>query len=283
MYLLIDIGGTKTRVAISRDGTKLDAISRCPTEQDLAKELEAITTLAGKLTGDQPLDGAAVALPGVLNQARDTLLHSPNLSQWENKPLRSQLETAVGVPVSLANDAAAAGLGEASFGAGQKYNIVAYLTISTGIGGARIVNRRIDPSHAGFEPGHSIIDIDGTHALGCPAPTTLEDTLGGNSILKRYQKKSEEIKDPAFWESFTNHLAIGLNNVIAFWSPDIIVLGGSQMNDVDLAALRQMLATTSRFSPDLPALRRATLGDEAGLWGALALLENKTSQHEENR
>lgn len=275
MYLLIDIGGTKTRVAISADGTKLDKIARCPTQQNLDDELAHITKLIKEIHGEAPLTGAAVALPGILNQTKDMLLRSPNLPQWENEPLVTKLEAVTGAPVHLANDAAAAGLGEATFGAGQGHAIVAYLTISTGIGGVRIVNRQIDPSHSGFEPGHSIIDVDGSHVESAPVPSTLEDTIGGNNIEKRHQKKSEDIKDPDFWQAFTRHLAIGLNNVIAFWSPDIIVLGGSQMNDVDLPQLQEELRSLSLFALDLPILRRAALGDEAGLMGALALLQHQ--------
>ena len=62
----------------------------------------------------------------------------------------------------LANDSDLDGLGEATVGAGKGFNIVAYITVSTGIGGVRIVGGKIDVSTYGFEPGHQIIDADGS-------------------------------------------------------------------------------------------------------------------------
>src|SRR6185437_2466030 len=104
---------------------------------------------------------AAGGIAGVLNKAKDQLLNAPNLVNWINQPLGQSLSDIVSVSVKLENDASLGGLGEATYGSGQGYKIVGYLTIGTGVGGTRIVNGRIDQNALGFEPGHQTIDING--------------------------------------------------------------------------------------------------------------------------
>jgi hypothetical protein len=84
---------------------------------------------------------AVVAVPGRVDYRAGRLEYAPNLSKhWTEKLRVDYLEEKLGLDVALANDADAAAVGEAYFGAGRCYDDVAYLTVSTGIG-AGVVRR----------------------------------------------------------------------------------------------------------------------------------------------
>ena len=172
-------------------------------------------------------------------------------------------------PVFLENDAALAGLGEAVFGAGKGKKIVAYLTISTGVGGCRIVDGKIDENSQGFEPGHQIIFSDKNII-------TLENLVSGTAIEKKYGKKPYEIFDVKIWNNVANNLAYGLHNVAVLWSPDIIILGGSMMKKIGIPVERVKfhLSKILNIFPKPPLIKKSKLGDLAGLYGALAHLKS---------
>lgn len=262
MFLLFDIGGTNTRMAVSRGGESFEepVIFQTPSGFDEAISLFKKTAL--ELTGGG-LTAIVGGLPGILNKDKSSLLDAPNLKDWSGKPIKSELEKAFGAPVFLENDAALAALGEAVYGAGRGKRIVAYFTVSTGVGGARVVDGVIDRSAFGFEPWRQI--IDGTHRLGY--------YISGNGIRKRFGKAPEDIDDSSVWEEAERWLAVGINNAIAFWSPDIIVVGGTvAMRRFSLERVAARLRDIANF-PELPEIVPAELGDKAGLYGALKIIE----------
>jgi glucokinase len=115
------------------------------------------------------------------------------LPDWQRKPLASALSKRLdGAPVYIENDKAVVGLGEATYGAGVGYGIVAYHTVSTGVGGVRTEDGKISRASAGFEPGHQIIDIDGS-LLDDGTSHTLESLVSGYSLEKRRGVKPYEI------------------------------------------------------------------------------------------
>jgi len=263
MFLLFDIGGTNTRMAVSRDGENFEKPVIFPTPVGFDEGISLFKERALELTNEN-MSGIVGGLPGILNKDKSSLLDAPNLKDWNGKPIKSELEKEFGAPAYLENDAALAALGEAVYGAGKGKRIVAYLTISTGVGGARAVSGKIDENVFGFEPGRQL--MDGIHDL--------EYFCSGNSFKKRYGKEPEEISDPAIWEETTLWLARGIHNLTDFWSPDIIVLGGSVMlNRISIDQLRLSLEKINKEHNsflDLPELVLASLGDESGLYGGLA-------------
>lgn len=269
MFLLIDIGGTNTRLAVSRDGATFDKPKIVLTPPDFDEAMAQIETIAQKLSSHANIKAAAIGVPGPLDQAKTMILSAPNLPGWHNKPLKHKLEQKLGAPVSVENDASLAGLGEATVGAGVGHPIVAYLTISTGVGGTRIVNKKIDLNAIGFEPGHQIITSEQDKAL------SLEDCVSGAGLKNRYGKPAEQIADPVIWDKIAKLLAYGLNNVTVHWSPHCIVLGGSVMKSVPLDKLQNYFQQITTIFTKLPDLKLSALGDSAGLAGALTYLTIK--------
>lgn len=275
MYILFDIGGTNMRIAVTRDGESFGDPIVIATPKTFEEGMELFAHHARVLSHGEKVKGVVGGIAGTLTRDKGTLIASPNLPGWIGNPLRGKLHDILGAAVHIENDSAMVGLGEAIYGAGRGFDIVAYLTISTGVGGARIINGMIDESSNGFEPGHQIIDPDNSLCPECEG-NDLESYVSGTAITKRYGVKPHEITDPEVWDTLAKFLAYGLNNTIAYWSPHVIVLGGSMMKTIGIPieGVKKHLREIFRIMPDVTRIEKATLGDLGGLWGAIAYIKN---------
>ena len=265
MYLLFDIGGTYSRFAASPDGQTLGTVEKISTPKNFDEAMLAFSKLVGTLCRGEKIERAVGCSVGPLDTEKSHILNAPNLPDWNHKPLRDTLEKMCGCPVIIENDADLAGIGEATFGAGKGKSIVVYYTISTGVGGTRIVDGKIDVNRFGMEPGQQIID---------PYDPTghLEGLVSGTAIEKHYGKKASKIKDATIWDKVAHHLALGLHNSIVHWSPDIVILGGSVMKSLSSEKVHTELKSIMKIFPGVPPIVEARL-DEPALYGALALLK----------
>lgn len=275
-YILFDIGGTNTRVAVSEDLQKYTDSVTFKTPHDFKEGIAAIVNAVKKLT-DRDIRGMAGGIRGTLDSEKRELAHDSVLSGWIDQPLAAALKKKLKTEVLLENDAAIAGMGEAHFGAGMGHDIVAYHTVSTGVGGAKIENGVIDSYHVGFEPGHQILDIDRT-ILGEDIVPTLENLVSGTAVEERLGVKPYEIpQSDALWDQLASYLAHGLRNTILYWSPDVVVLGGSMilgnprilLNDV-----RKHVNSVMDGESSSPLIVDGELGDLSGIYGGMALLRN---------
>ena len=184
---------------------------------------------------------------------------------WVQKPLYKELFKEFGCQVFIQNDTVMVGLGECWYGPGKDEEIVVYLTVSTGVGGAVFVNGEVEPSAMGFEPGHQIIDYK--------SGTDLEGLVGGAAMEKREGRRAEDISGAEFWDDIALKLAIGLNNTIVHWSPNMIILGGGMMqensNGIKIGDVTKHLTDIVKIFPKLPKIEKGTLGSTGGLYGAL--------------
>jgi len=277
MYLLFDIGGTKTRIAFSEDGEHVGEEDTFETPKEFEAGITKIAEEAEKLTGGREITAAAGGAAGSLSRTKDRFVNAPNLPGWNHHPLAERLATAFGAPVYLENDSAVVGLGEAHYGAGQGAPIMMYLTISTGVGGARIVGGRIDQSAWGFEPGHQIIDIDRTLCTECVSGKA-DDIISGTATAHRFGVKAYEVEDPDAWEELARWSAVVVNNSILHWSPDVVVLGGSMIVGDPAIPIERIKAHLDRFLtvfPEKPVLKKAELADVGGLYGALVFAKQR--------
>lgn len=279
MYILFDIGGTNLRVAASKDGETFGEPKIVPTQKDFDAGIRTLGALARELSEGEKITAAGGGISGVLSRDRSIFLRGPNLEGWNGGEIKKALEETLGAPAFVENDAALVGLGEAVAGAGKGHSIVAYMTVSTGVGGARIVNGHIDVSAMGFEPGHQIIDAGGAlHETSVGGRgVDLEGYISGTAISERYGKKPREITDPVFWDEMARLLAYGLNNTIAHWSPDIVVIGGSMMNTIGIPIdrVRAHLKDILHIYPELPPIEHSALGEVGGLHGALHFVKQQ--------
>lgn len=276
MYIIFDIGGTNTRVAGSNDlktyGTPIKFKTPLSYEEGFKNLCEAIE----KISGGENIEGIAGGIRGPLNKNKTGITNEVILTDWINHEITKDLTARFSAPAYLENDSAIVGLGEAVYGAGKDYDIVAYHTISTGVGGARYVKGQLDVTSIGFEPGHQILDIDRS-IFGKDINHTLENLVSGKSLERRRGCKPYEIpqSDPV-WDELAYYLANGLRNTVLYWSPDAIVLGGSMVVGDPRIYLEDIIRHTEEvlagFVP-CPVILDATLKDEGGLYGAMALLK----------
>ena len=284
MFLIFDIGGTRMRLAISSEGKNISKKEIVDTPKNFEEGMTKFKEVLAKLTGGESIEKSVGGIRR-LNPTKDKLLKDFRLPDWSDKPLKQQLSEITKSTVFLENDTALAGLGEATFGAGKDFNIVTYLTISTGVGGARIVNKKIDENKFGFEPGHQIVDFDWSAKPELKKLNEiegfgqLEAYISGASFEKIYNKKPKEVLDEEVWDESARILAYGLVNVIVHWSPEVVILGGGMMGNpgISIDKVKMYLKDTLKIFPDLPEIKKAELEDAGGLYGALVLLkENRT-------
>ncbi len=279
MYLLFDIGGTNLRMAVSRTGRRLDNCVIVNKPENFKQGVLIIKKVANELSGGKKYKAVCCGIAGMLNPQKTKLVYSPHLQGWISQSLKRELVKAFKTKVFLENDADLGGLGEAAYGSGKNKRIVAYIAIGTGIGGTRIVGKKIDANAYGFEPGHQIICAGKKAYLPPYYLGEWEGLVSGTALEKRYGKKSEFIKQKAAWNYAIEYLNYGLYNVIRLWSPEIIILGGGLMNNTNLSIsniagrLRLHFVKYSRFH--FPIIKKAKLGDMAGLYGALYYIKSK--------
>jgi predicted NBD/HSP70 family sugar kinase len=274
-FILFDIGGTKTRVAVSHDGTTLSEVASFYTpnkpDEGIKKIIEKIT----ELTNGDSVTTISGGIRGVLDEEGRGIVHDDVLASWVDFDIVEALTKKYPVPMYLENDAALAGLGEAHFGAGVGVDLVVYHTVSTGVGGVRISHGVIDAASSGFEPGHQVLDIDRT-ILGDDIEPTLENLVSGTALEKRLGVKPYDIpQEDVIWDELAGYLAQGLRNTILYWSPEAIILGGSMIignPKIPIEAIRKATVAVLDSFVECPFITTASLGDEAGLFGALALI-----------
>lgn len=266
MFLLFDIGGTTTRMAISQTGDKLDDVKLFPTNHNFSEAMEKMHQVSDEFSNGETFHAV---LGGVRSYDRQTgtLFHQPNFPLWGGEPLLATMREMWGKDVFLENDAVMVGLGEAIYGAGKGFDIVAYVTLSTGVGGCRINRGSVDDTEFSFEPGNMLVaGRNGT-------PVCLEQVISGSAIELYYGKNPFELESDQAWEEITEQVGIGLNNVVVMWSPQILVLGGSVAQKINFDKVNLYLKKYCKIYPKLPTVVKATLDEEGGLYGGLAKLK----------
>lgn len=221
-------------------------------------------------------------------------IDSPHtLPGWSGIDLRGTLSARFGVEVRSENDAAAAALGEYWCGGGQGSERLVMVTIGTGIGGALVAGGRIYRGAAGFHPelGHQIVDPAGPRCY-CGTAGCWEQLVSGPAIARarawlRPDPDGEGEPDRAA-ELFAaarlgdpdaahlvgrigRYLGLGLVNVVAFYAPDRVVLGGGVADHFDLLepGIREALDPLGHYHPiTRMTLHRSELAESAGILGA---------------
>ena len=159
----IDLGGTNVRVAkITENGEVLQELKSPSYGMEGPEKVTSnIIDLVKQIEDYKSCVGIGVGVPGPVDTVNRVMKLSSNLKGFTDYPLAKIMEEELGLPTYLDNDANVAGLAEARVGAGKGLPIVYYVTISTGIGGALVVDGKLvsgGRGHAG-EIGNIIVNI----------------------------------------------------------------------------------------------------------------------------
>jgi glucokinase len=308
LLLALDFGGTKHAAAVLKLGESQWLGHRralSPPHADANTDLEIMRSLIQDLLqGTQP-DAIGVSFGGPVDAATGTVRLSHHVEGWENIPLAALLSQEYGVSTRVDNDANVAALGEHRFGAGQGYNSLMYITISTGVGGGWILNGSPWRGAEGMagEIGHTVVDPQGPVCL-CGKRGCLERLASGPYIVQQVREvlrdapdrgqllrdlvkndlavltaqlisQAAEQEDELACEVFAaagRALGISIGNTANLINPQRFVLGGGVTKAG--ACFWDMVRRVARETA-LPEVNfeivPAALGDEAPLWGAVAL------------
>jgi glucokinase len=275
--LVIDIGGTKFSMAVFEQDRMARRESRA-TDKEGGREwmLAQVVSMARDWQREIRFQRCGIGFGGPVNFARQRIALSTHVGGWRDFPLSAHLESLLGIPVIMDNDANTGALGEAFFGAGQGCSPLFYMTLSTGIGGGIFADGKLwrgADSYAG-EIGHLTIRPDGPECL-CGALGCFERMCGGLWLEKDHGRPAKDLlRDPAFVRRYVADLALGLKACIMLLNPARIVIGGGISKAGD-ALFEPLRAELRRQITDWSAARvevaPAALGDDSVLYGALAL------------
>lgn len=269
MFYGVDIGGQNIRVGV-KEGKKLKKLSS-KTSFVFSETIKEIGQMINAL-GARPT-AIGIGSPGPLDWRKGIVLKTPNLP-WVNVSF-SDLGKRFNCPVYLDNDANLAGLGEAKFGAGSGFENVAGFTLGTGIGNFLIRNGEIIHGSLDIEGGHQILDPSGP-LCNCGQRGCLEGYISSTAIGRKYHQEPAKIKDPKIWKEISYYLAWGIANLILITSPDVIILAGGMIKrgKILLGPTVKYLAGFVKIVP-IPPVKPASLGEDAGIYGAITLAEKR--------
>lgn len=264
MYLVFDIGSTRMRVGVSGDLEKIDRYEI----YDTPKEYNEAVALIEKFADGLSIKGVAGCVPGFIGKD-GFIVRSGNLPTWIGQNIQGDIKNIFGVDPVIDNDAVLANLGEWGYGAGRGSDHLAYLTVSTGVGGSISYQGRALPKFTSFEPGQQCLVLDdGTR--------TLESLISGKSMVSELGVDAAGLRDESAWKQIQQYLALGISNLIYFWSPERLVIGGGviEFGKIELDDLTELVM--QRINKDrMPEIKLAELGAIGGLYGGLVLLKER--------
>ncbi len=289
-YIGIDLGGSNVRVAkMDAEGRIVQDVIAPSHGKEGPENIEA--NILGLLEQFDLTDVKSIglAIPGPVDGERNVITMATNIPGCEDYPFAANMEKITGIPVFLDNDANAAGLAEALLGSGKGYNIVYYITHSTGIGGGLIINGKIISGHKGYagEIANVIVDPDAkqypiyshlnrggveTVASGTAIGLIGKDIIGeeGSSARKVFVLASEgNEKAKAIVDKMAKDLATCLSAISAIVAPDCFVIGGgcSKSSVLYFKLVREYFKSMAHEGMREVPILKATL-QEPGVLGA---------------
>ena len=311
----VDLGGTNVRAAVI-DRTTEKIVARGENISSLALEGVAQTTgqivravetaLEAASARKSQVLGVGIAVPGHVKAKEGLVMWAPNFKdQWKQVPIAHSVETLLGLPVRIGNDANLAALGEFRFGAGRSVRHLIMITLGTGVGAGIIVDGKLlDGADGGAgEVGHMIINPGGRG--GNTAFGTVEGEAQRDGIIERAARKIQQgrpttlgarvdfdrfaltpaiIAEEALkgdvvalevYEETGYYLGICVANLINLFNTQMIVVGGgiAQAGEIILDPIRRTAtACAIRSMSRTCSIVPAELGDNAGVLGSAAIV-----------
>ena len=283
----LDIGGTKIE-ALALDAAGREVFrERVPSPRgDYAATISAVRSLVSEI-GE---GSVGIGIPGALSHLTG-LVKNANSTWLIGKPLKQDLEKALGRPVRLENDANCFALSEATDGAGKGKPVVFGVILGTGVGGGIVVNGKVltGKNAIAGEWGHNPLPLPGAEDLPlppcyCGRSGCIETYLSGPGLARDHEARTGRRLSPEeivslgdqSLERYMERLARALGSVINVLDPDVIVLGGGMSNAGRLYTDVPRLWTRYVFS-DHVATRLAppVHGDSSGVRGAAWLWDER--------
>ncbi len=292
----VDIGGTKIAVGMVDANGRVLSKMESPTDPDhYADGLDRIAAMLRDTARNAGVEisGIGIGSTGPVDPIAGEFGDVDFLPGWRQKKPVADLQSIFNVRAALENDADAAALAEASWGAGKHKSRLIYVTVGTGIGGGVVLDgelyRGVDGAHP--ELGHHVVDPSGPPCScgfrGCweslaagpamaawfksqaPGDYPHLESVSAREICQLAQQGDELARRAVEREAY--YLGLGLANLINLFTPDAIVLSGSVLKSslLFLDGIRSVISRGCRFVPfEKAELTMASLGEDANLIGA---------------
>ncbi len=256
MILAIDIGGTKTLIALFSKRGRVVRRRKFKTAQGSQTFIRELTTNLSDFK-KRNITGVVVAIPGVVQKNYSVSFGN---RKWDNIDLIAPLKNLFDCPIWFENDANLAVLYEGFRLPGRTM----FLTFSTGIGGGIAERNRILPESNGFEPGHQKFWYDGRIR-------EWEDIASANAIENYYHvDRATDLRKKEVMEDIAKRIALGLPDVVKEYNPDNIVLGGP---------MGKIFRLYSQYLPDLGVkYRRPKRPNESVIYGCYRYAKQKEQE-----
>lgn len=283
----VDLGGTKISTAIADNKGKILYNEIIPTDafkgrtSTINRVIESIhSVIKNSKNSTNDIKCIGIGAPGPVIHDKGLVINPPNLHGWKRVPLRDIISKHFHKKTILENDANCAAVAELKLGAGRYFNNFVYVTISTGIGGGIIIDKKLYRGASGSagEIGHTIIDLNGPK---CPCGKIghLEGIAAGPAIAKKYGMPPEKINELAkagdkkakeTIEEIGRYIGIGFANLVNILNPEAIIIGGGITNfgkpffDSIKKTIKEEALADVKIIP-------AKLKKDVGILGAIAL------------
>ncbi len=293
----IAVGGTDTRIGLIDVHQHVIAERMIKTNAERPAEgvVEEIGRTVLALLEQQkiPMDqcvGAGIGVPGTVDRKQGVVRYSNNI-RWEDVDIVKEMGKYLPIPIYIANDADCAALGEVTAGAGRDYQDVIMLTLGTGVGGGIILDGNIYEGKGigGSELGHMVIVEDGEQCT-CGRKGCLEAYVSETALIRDVRravgkeltpeavfaaaKKDEAVK--AVVDSYIRRLGTGIVNIVNIFRPQLVLLGGgvSVQGEELIKPVEEIMrqGCFGKEKSELPQIKIASLGNEAGMIGAAGLI-----------
>lgn len=257
MYLIIDIGGTKTLIALfSKSGRVIKKFKfKTPTAKNEFLGILKSALIPFSMTYDKKIEQIIVAVPGWIDQ---NIAVKFGNRPWKNLDLASELNFLFKAPIKLINDANLATVYESSFHKGLSL----FLTFSTGIGGGLARRGKLSKNSSSVEPGH-------THYIFDNKSKEWEDIASCAAIGAHYGVQATSVRGKNAYSDIAFRVSLGLPEVIQKYHPDCIIIGGPLALQFPRFSkeLKQLVKKSLPRSKKLPRIVAAHRPKESVIYG----------------
>ncbi|MCC7543231.1 ROK family protein [bacterium] len=266
-YVGVDIGGTKIRLTKTNHPQHVGETIDIPTPASFVVARHHMEEIIDRWQIRAPFTAIGVTAPGPLDTKRGVMT-KPTHIPWHNAAIIPWLHARYRVPATLVHDATAAGICEARMGSAKKYRFILYVTISTGIGSALILDGKALPSPHNPEGGRILLKT----------PTQrFEQIASGTAIRQRYGRIAGQIRSRRIWREISQDIALGLYDLIVSSDPEAVIIGGGVGVHYKrfIKDVRKIMRSYQPFY-QLPPILQAKYTEHAPLLGALLVAADAT-------
>lgn len=306
----IDLGGTTAKIGLFTTTGDLLEKWEVPTDTSdqgarILPNLAAAVQdkMAQRSLRPDQIEGVGLGVPGPVQDSSVVAIVCANLGGWGDCDAGAQLSQLLGgLRVQVGNDANVAALGEIWMGVAKGCRSAVMVTLGTGVGGGVVADGKlIEGAHgAGGEIGHITVNPQETAQCGCGKHGCLEQYSSATGVVRCMNKLLEQNPDVPCTlrgrdfaakdvfdaarsgdklaqqevEDMTLTLALALGNIAAITDPEMFLVGGgvARAGDVLLEPLSRHYQANAFLSCRNTPIRLASLGNDAGIYGAVRLI-----------